>query len=98
MDELTSKHPYEANVYYDDQKQAIALEGLLNGQPIGTHVYVCGPKGMINWVRATAEKLGWPLEAVHYEEFLAPQPGKPFEVKLVGVQQSHPSGRRRKPA
>jgi len=82
VDELTSKHPYEANVYYDDQKQAIALEGLLNGQPIGTHVYVCGPKGMISWVRATAEKLGWPLEAVHYEEFLAPQPGKPFEVKL----------------
>ena len=80
--ELTSKHPYEANVYYDDQKQAIALEDLLNGQPIGTHVYVCGPKGMIDWVRATAEKLGWPRESVHYEEFLAPQPGKPFEVKL----------------
>lgn len=83
VDELTSKHPYEANVYYDDEKQAIALESLLNGQPIGTHVYVCGPKGMINWVRATAEKLGWPREAVHYEEFLAPQPGKPFEVKLA---------------
>ena len=83
VDELTSAHPYEANVYYDDQKQAIALEGLLNGQPIGTHVYVCGPKGMIDWVRNTAEKLGWPREAVHYEEFLAPQPGKPFEVKLA---------------
>ena len=25
----------------------------------------------------------WPREAVHYEEFLAPQPGKPFEVKLA---------------
>ena len=83
VDELTLKHPYEANVYYDDQKQAIALESLLNGQPIGTHVYVCGPNGMIDWVRATAEKLGWPREAVHYEEFLAPQPGKPFEVKLA---------------
>ncbi len=83
VDELTTAHPYEANVYYDDEEQAIALEELLNGQPIGTHVYVCGPKGMINWVRATAEKLGWPREAVHYEEFLAPQPGKPFEVKLA---------------
>jgi ferredoxin-NADP reductase len=83
VDELLSAHPYEAHVYYDDEKQAIALEELLNGQPVGTHVYVCGPKGMINWVRATTEKLGWPREAVHYEEFLAPQPGKPFEVKLA---------------
>ncbi|MEP5153463.1 PDR/VanB family oxidoreductase [Planktotalea sp.] len=83
VDELTSKHPYEANVYYDDQDQTIELENLLNGQPIGTHVYVCGPKGMIDWVRSTAETLGWPSEAVHYEEFLAPQPGKPFEVKLA---------------
>lgn len=83
VDELTSSHPYEANIYYDDEEQAIALETLLDGQPIGTHVYVCGPKGMIDWVRTTAEKLGWPREAVHYEEFLAPQPGKPFEVKLA---------------
>ena len=83
VDELSSAHPYEAHVYYDDEKQTIALEELLNGQPVGTHVYVCGPKGMINWVRATTEKLGWPREAVHYEEFLAPQPGKPFEVKLA---------------
>ena len=83
VDELLSAHPYEAHVYYDDEMQAIALEELLNGQPVGTHVYVCGPKGMINWVRATTEKLGWPREAVHYEEFLAPQPGKPFEVKLA---------------
>ena len=83
VDELLSAHPYEAHVYYDDEMQAIALEELLNGQPVGTHVYVCGPKGMINWVRAAAEKLGWPREAVHYEEFLAPQPGKPFEVKLA---------------
>jgi ferredoxin-NADP reductase len=83
VDELTSKHPYEANIYYDDQKQTIDLVNLLNGQPVGTHVYVCGPKGMIDWVRKTAETLGWPREAVHYEEFLAPQPGKPFEVKLA---------------
>ncbi|MGH1575988.1 PDR/VanB family oxidoreductase [Planktotalea sp.] len=83
VDELTSKHPYEAHVYFDDEKQAIALESLLDGQPIGTHIYVCGPKGMIEWVRSTAENLGWPRETVHYEEFLAPQPGKPFEVKLA---------------
>lgn len=83
VDELTSKHPNETHIYYDDQDQTIDLKNLLDGQPLGTHVYVCGPKGMIDWVRKTAEAEGWPREMVHYEEFLAPQPGKPFEVKLA---------------
>ncbi|MEP2889453.1 PDR/VanB family oxidoreductase [Tateyamaria sp.] len=83
VDELTSHHPNETHVYYDDQDQTIDLVNLLDGQPLGTHVYVCGPKGMIDWVRKTAADEGWPREAIHYEEFLAPQPGKPFEVKLA---------------
>lgn len=81
--DLAASYPNDVNIYYDDQKQAIDLENLLDGQPLGTHVYVCGPKGMIDWVRAKAAELGWPREAIHYEEFLAPQPGKPFEVKLA---------------
>jgi ferredoxin-NADP reductase len=83
VDYLTTTHPNDVNVYYDDQGQAIDLEALFDGQPLGTHIYVCGPKGMIDWVRSKAADLGWPREAVHYEEFLAPQPGKPFEVKLA---------------
>ena len=82
-DELSAHHPNETHIYYDDQKQAIDLVNLLDGQPLGTHVYVCGPKGMIDWVRNTAKAEGWPREAIHYEEFLAPKPGKPFEVKLA---------------
>ena len=81
--DLTAAHPTKVHVYFDDDKQAIDLENLLDGQPLGTHLYVCGPKGMINWVRKTAEDLGWPDEAVHYEEFLAPQSGKPFKVRLA---------------
>ncbi len=83
VDYLTTTHPNDVNVYYDDQHQAIDLENLLDGQPLGTHIYICGPKGMIDWVRGKAEDLGWPREAVHYEEFLAPRPGKPFQVKLA---------------
>ncbi len=83
VDYLTTTHPNDVSVYYDDQGQAIDLDSLLDGQPLGTHIYVCGPKGMIEWVRGKAAEMGWPREAVHYEEFLAPQPGKPFEVKLA---------------
>jgi len=83
VDELTGHHPNETHVYYDDQDQAIDLVNVLEGQPLGTHIYVCGPKGMIDWVRNTTANAGWPREAIHYEEFLSPQPGKPFEVKLA---------------
>ncbi|MEJ6708695.1 MAG: PDR/VanB family oxidoreductase [Amylibacter sp.] len=83
VDYLTNAFPNDVDVYYDDLKQAIDLENLLDGQPLGTHIYVCGPKGMIDWVRGKAAELGWPRESVHYEEFLAPKSGKPFEVKLA---------------
>lgn len=81
-DELAEKYANKVHIYYDDQSQAIPLEDLLDGQPLGTHIYVCGPAGMIDWVHATASAHGWPSENVHSEEFLAPQPGKPFEVRL----------------
>lgn len=83
VDELTEHYPNHVHIYYDDRKQMIDLEHLLDGQPLGTHLYVCGPKGMIDWVRGKAAELGWPREAVHHEEFLAPKSGKPFEVKLA---------------
>jgi ferredoxin-NADP reductase len=82
VDVLSYKYPNKVHIYYDDQDQAIDLENLLDGQSLGTNAYVCGPKGMINWVHATAAKAGWPDANVHSEEFLAPEPGAPFEVRL----------------
>lgn len=82
VDVLSYKYPNKVHVYYDDQSQAIDLENLLDGQPLGTHAYVCGPAGMIDWVHATAAASGWPDENVHSEEFLAPEPGAPFQVRL----------------
>lgn len=82
MPELKARHGDRVQVYFDDHKQMMPLAGLLAGQPLGTHLYVCGPKGMINWVRNSADDAGWPLAAVHHEEFLAPPVGQPFEVTL----------------
>ena len=69
--------------YHDDDKSFIPLRDLLARQPLGTHVYCCGPKGMLAWVRATAAELGIAEHAVHFEEFTAPQPGAPFDVELT---------------
>ncbi len=82
-DDLREHYGEKVKIYFDDDGQAIDLKTLLAGQPLGTHVYVCGPKGMINWVLSTAEAAGWPKSCVHYEEFLAPPVGKEFEVELA---------------
>ena len=82
VDQLVSRYPNKVRIYYDDQSQSINLENLLDGQPLGTNVYVCGPKGMIDWVHKTAAAAGWPDANVHSEEFTAPQPGKEFQVRL----------------
>lgn len=79
------KHLYGGRVqtYCDDRQQTIALGRLLDGQPLGTHLYVCGPTGMIDWVLAEARRAGWPNENVHYERFSSPPIGQPFRIELA---------------
>ena len=71
------------NMYYDSEGQLIPFEPLLGSQPLGTHVYVCGPAGMINHVIATAQASGWPDSHIHWEQFSAPPVGDAFEVFLA---------------
>lgn len=80
---LQSRYGSRVNVYRQDQGQLIPLETVLSSQRLGTHMYVCGPKPMIDWALQTARVLGWPDENVHSEQFSAPPPGKPFVVKLA---------------
>jgi len=88
MDRLTAAHPDRVHCYFDEEKQSIDLSRILSMQPIGTHLYVCGPKGMINWVLTTAEGMGWPKPALHHEEFLAPGTGLPFTVELAASKKT----------
>ncbi len=95
-DVLRERYGKRIHLYHDDRGEVIELDRLLSSQPLGTHLYICGPAGMIKWARSRAEALGWPSETVHYEHFAAPQPGLPFDVTLalsdkrirVGEQQS----------
>ncbi len=83
MDDLRAAHGDRIHCYFDEEGMKIDLADLLARQPIGTHLYVCGPKGMLGWVRATAEAAGWPSAAVHFEEFLAPGTGQVFQAELA---------------
>ena len=80
---LSSAEPKCVSLYHDSNKHFIDIEGLLGRQPLGTHVYVCGPAGMITRVLDTAHALGWPDSHVHYEKFAAPPTGDAFDATLL---------------
>jgi ferredoxin-NADP reductase len=62
-------------------REAADLRALLERQPLGTHLYVCGPTALMDRVMETAADLGWPPTAVHGERFAAGG-GAPFIARL----------------
>lgn len=80
---LTERYGRRVHIYRDDKNEAIAIAQLLARQPLGTHLYVCGPGGMIKWVLNTARNEGWPDQNLHDEQFIAPASGKPYEITLA---------------
>ena len=83
MPALEAAYGDRVHTYFDEEGMQIPLTDLLARQPIGTHLYVCGPKGMLTWVRGTAGAVGLPPHAVHFEEFLAPGSGAVFQAELA---------------
>lgn len=59
------------------------LNAILSKRPLGSHVYICGPAGMISDVRNAARKLGWSDSHVHYELFVEQKTGKAFDLVLA---------------
>lgn len=73
---------HRIHVYCDAENTVLPSARLLEHQPLGTHLYVCGPAGMIDGTLACARDSGWPEQNLHFERFLAPPPGKAFRVVL----------------
>lgn len=77
-------------VHYDSDESRLDIAAVLGEAPAGAHVYVCGPAGMIDAVKAGALAKGIPADRIHFELFKAEQPGapnKPFEVELKSTGQ-----------
>jgi cytochrome P450/ferredoxin-NADP reductase len=61
------------DVLYDSSLgHKLDLPSLIRRQPQGTHLYVCGPEGLMTGAIEVAEGLGWPAETIHFERFGAP--------------------------
>jgi ferredoxin-NADP reductase len=84
LDEVVAVAPDRVRVWADDERGRIpTAEDLLADAGPATAVYVCGPSGMLESVRAARDKhANAPL---HYERFSPPPvvDGVPFELELA---------------
>ena len=81
--ELSLQYPGRVKIAVDDEGDRVDYRALLINQPLGTHLYICGPRLMIESIFNIARELGWAQENLHFELFLAPPPGSPFTAKLA---------------
>lgn len=68
---------------YSALGQRLACASLLAEQPLGTHLYVCGPEALMDEALSSARALGWPEQSLHRERFAAPARGLPYAVHLA---------------
>jgi vanillate monooxygenase ferredoxin subunit len=57
--------------HFDDgaAEQKLDIAALLAAQPAGTHLYVCGPQGLMDAVLGAARASGWDEQRLHHEFF-----------------------------
>lgn len=86
-DELATELGGRFFSYDSDAGVRCDVSELLSQAAPGTHIYICGPESLIDAVKTSAEAFGLPQGMIHYEEFSAPKPGKPFTVNVASSGQ-----------
>jgi len=86
VDELASSaFSQRVHTHFDEEggAQSLDLPSIFGDPARGTHVYVCGPAGFMEWVIETAKTLGFPDERIHREFFQmeSDTSGAAFEVE-----------------
>ncbi|KAK7749992.1 hypothetical protein SLS62_008101 [Diatrype stigma] len=69
-------------LYDGSRDQRMEIPRIFQDLPWNSHVYVCGPKRMMEEARHQAEACGLGDDEVHYEAFEADTGGDPFEVEV----------------
>jgi len=89
-DLLAVHHGTALTLHCDDAEGCpLPLEPLLKAAT-DSHLYICGPRGMIEAAREIAAAHGFAPDAIHFELFekTAPQSGdQPFEVEIASTGQ-----------
>ena len=73
--------------------QRLDLDAVLRFPVAGTHLYVCGPKGFMDWVLEAASRKGWPQQQLHREFFSSSvQPSaddREFDVRIASTGKTY---------
>lgn len=87
---LEDLHQLGCQIYISEANKKWDIEALLKGVTHGTQVYVCGPKGLIQTVIDTAEKIGIDRAQMHFELFGNPDKNKKEDKQVeVVLRQSN---------
>ena len=81
-------------LYFSSRGERVDFAKVLDRQPLGTHIYVCGPPGIIEGAVQSAQTAGWTASHIHFERFSTPPIGSPFDVYLAesGLSVHVPAG------
>ncbi len=88
-----SKFADRVHFHFDngDDAQKMDIKSLVANPDPGTHLYVCGPTGYIDYVINAAKEAGWPASQLHLEYFAAAEVDTSgdtsFEVKIASTGQ-----------
>lgn len=80
----------DLSIHYDSDESRLDIAAALSDATANAHVYVCGPSGMIDAVKAGALGAGVAADRIHNELFKAEQPSspdRPFEVEIGSTGQ-----------
>ncbi|WP_220137729.1 PDR/VanB family oxidoreductase [Streptomyces himalayensis] len=83
-DELSELLGERAQRVTEKSEFSVLLRQALVSQPMGTHLYVCGPAALMDRVLQEAAAAGWPPQRLHLERFTPAEldPGQPFTASL----------------
>ena len=82
--ELQARYGARVHLYVQEQSARMDIKSILSERPLGSHVYVCGPDGMINDTIDSAHNLGWTDSHIHFERFGEQgSSGEAFSVTLA---------------
>ncbi|MEW9671408.1 2Fe-2S iron-sulfur cluster-binding protein [Ammoniphilus sp. 3BR4] len=85
-DSIRSLYEAQTTFYFSREPDGkkLSVTSLLDHR-IGTHVYFCGPDGMIREFTDAAKDFGYPPSSIHWERFAPPRPktSHAFQVELA---------------
>lgn len=85
--ETLARHGDRVRLWPQDHTGLIDLPAILRSPDADTAIYCCGPEPLLQAIKDTCNRQGWPVGALHVEHFAAQQPtgaaqDQAFEIEL----------------